>query len=168
VLTGGRHPDRLDRPDQLAAAIADALRYDDRALIEEKLSGTELTVGVIGGEDDLTALPVIEIVTTRTFFDYKAKYDPAASQEICPARVSDDVAARAQDLALRAHRALGCDDLSRTDMILAGERMAVLEVNTIPGMTSNSLLPKSARVAGIPFGELLDRLIGFALERSGR
>ncbi|HEX9437781.1 MAG TPA: D-alanine--D-alanine ligase [Candidatus Limnocylindria bacterium] len=158
----------VDRPDQLGAAIVDALRYDDRAMVEERLVGTELTVGVIGAEDELTPLPVIEIVTSRTFFDYKAKYDPAASQEICPARVSDDVAARAQDLALRAHRALGCDDLSRTDMILAGERMAVLEVNTIPGMTSNSLLPKSARVAGIPFGELLDRLIGFALERSGR
>lgn len=155
----------VERPEQLGAAITDALRYDDRALIEERLEGTELTVGVIGQDDDLTPLPVIEIVTSRAFFDYKAKYDPAASQEICPARVPDDVARRAQDLALRAHRALGCDDLSRTDMILSGSRMPVLEVNTIPGMTSNSLLPKSARVAGIPFGELLERLLGWAIER---
>ena len=159
---------RVDRPDQLPAAVADALRYDDRALIEERLDGTELTVGVIGGDDDLIALPVIEIVTRRTFFDYKAKYDPAETQEICPARVPDDVARRAQDLALRVHRALGCADLSRTDMIHAGARMPVLEVNTIPGMTSNSLLPKAARVAGIPFGELLDRLIRSAMERGGR
>jgi D-alanine-D-alanine ligase len=158
----------VDRPDELAAAIADALRYDDRALIEEKLAGTELTVGVIGREDDLTALPVIEIVTTRTFFDYQAKYDPAATQEICPARVPEDVARRAQEIALQVHRALGLDDLSRTDMILAGERMPVLEVNTIPGMTANSLLPKAARVAGIPFGDLLERLIAQALERSRR
>ena len=155
----------VERPDQLAGAITDALRYDDRAMIEERLEGTELTVGVIGGEDDLVALPVIEIVTSRTFFDYKAKYDPAVSQEICPARVPDDVARRAQDLALRAHRALGCEDLSRTDMILSGTRMPVLEVNTIPGMTANSLLPKSARVAGIPFAELLERLIRSAVER---
>ncbi|MBI2982825.1 MAG: D-alanine--D-alanine ligase [Chloroflexi bacterium] len=156
----------VERPDHLGAAIADALRYDDRAMIEERLAGTELTVGVIGGEDDLVALPVIEIVTDRTFFDYKAKYDPAASEEICPARVPDDVARRAQDLALRAHRALGCEDLSRTDMILSGSRMPVLEVNTIPGMTANSLLPKSAHVAGIPFGELLERLISSAMERA--
>lgn len=158
----------VERPDQLAAAVADALAYDDRALIEERLAGTELTVGVVGADDDLVALPVIEIVTDRTFFDYKAKYDPAASQEICPARVADDVAKRAQEVALQAHRALGCEDLSRTDMIHSGGRMAVLEVNTIPGMTANSLLPKSARVAGIPFGELLERLIRSALERGVR
>jgi len=157
----------VERPDQLGAAIADALQYDDRAMIEELLRGTELTVGVIGGEEDLTALPVIEVVTTRSFFDYRAKYDPALTEEICPARVPDEVARRAQDLALRAHRALGCEDLSRTDMVLVGQRLAALEVNTIPGMTANSLLPKAARVAGIPFGELLERLIRSALERSG-
>ena len=156
-----------ERPDQLPAAVAEALRYDDRALIEERIDGTELTVGVIGSDDDIVALPVIEIVTERVFFDYKAKYDPAASQEICPARVPAEVAARAQEVALQAHRALGCTDLSRTDMIHSGPRMAVLEVNTIPGMTANSLLPKSARVAGIPFGELLERLIRSAMERGG-
>lgn len=158
----------VERPGELDAAISDALRYDDRAMIEERLVGTELTVGVIGGDDDLTALPVIEIVTKRAFFDYKAKYDPSASEEICPARVPDDVAKRAQDVALRAHRALGCEDLSRTDMILTGARMPVLEVNTIPGMTSNSLLPKSARVAGVPFADLLERLLRSALERAHR
>jgi len=82
--------------------------------------------------------------------------------------VPDDVARRAQDVALEAHRALGCADLSRTDMILRGARMTVLEVNTIPGMTANSLLPKSARVAGVPFAELLERLIRSAMDRTGR
>ena len=156
----------LDRPDQLPAALVESLRYDDRVLVEERLTGTELTVGVIGGDLDLVALPVIEVVTKREFFDYKAKYDPELTDEICPARVSDEVARRAQDLAERAHRALGCRDLSRTDMILTADgRMPVLEVNTIPGMTANSLLPKAARVAGIPFGQLLERLVGKALER---
>lgn len=159
----------LDRPDQLPAALVESLRYDDRVMVEERLIGTELTVGVIGGDEDLVALPVIEVVTKREFFDYKAKYDPELTDEICPARVSDEVARRAQDLATRAHRALGCRDLSRTDMILTADgRMPVLEVNTIPGMTANSLLPKAARVAGIPFGQLLERLVAKALERSGR
>jgi D-alanine-D-alanine ligase len=159
----------LDRPDQLPSALVESLRYDDRVLVEERLIGTELTVGVIGALDDLVALPVIEVVTKREFFDYKAKYDPELTDEVCPARVSEEVARRAQDLATRAHVALGCRDLSRSDMVLTADgRMPVLEVNTIPGMTANSLLPKAARVAGMPFGQLLERLVGWALDRSGR
>ncbi len=157
----------VERPDDLPAAITEALGYDDRILIEERLRGTELTVGVIGNGDGLTALPVIEIVPKREFFDYRAKYDPELTDEICPARIPDELAARAQDLARRAHVALGCRDLSRTDMIATPDgRLAVLEVNTIPGMTANSLLPKAARVAGIPFGELCGRLVELALERA--
>jgi D-alanine-D-alanine ligase len=155
------------RAQELAPAIADALRYDERALVEEYLKGTELTVPVIGN-DDLTALPVIEIVTEREFFDYHAKYDAGASEEIVPARIADDVAKRAQDLAVRAHRALGCRGMSRTDFVWVGERMVALEVNTIPGMTANSLLPKAARAAGIGFGDLLTRFIDWALEDARR
>lgn len=148
---------------EIEPAIIEALRYDDRVLVEELLVGTELTCGVIGN-DDPVALPVIEIVPKSGLFDYQAKYDPAASEEICPARIDDLLAARVQDAALRAHRALGCRGLSRTDFIWTGERLVTLEVNTMPGMTANSLLPKAALVAGIPFGELLERIIGWALE----
>ena len=149
--------------EEMRSALEEAFRYDDRALVEERLSGTELTVGVIGNRE-LTALPVIEIVTKREFFDYQAKYDPAVTEEICPARVSDAIAGEVQDLAMRAHRALGCRGLSRTDFIYGAEGPVVLEINTMPGMTVNSLLPKAARVAGIPFGELLHRLVQLALE----
>ncbi len=142
--------------------LAEAFHYDDRALVEERLAGAELTVGVIGNRE-LIALPVIEIVTKREFFDYQAKYDPAASEEICPARIAEDEALRVQDLAQRAHRALACRGLSRVDLIVTERGPFVLEVNTMPGMTVNSLLPKAARAAGIPFGELLDRLIRLAL-----
>ena len=147
------------------AAIAEALRYDRRALVEERITGVELTVGVIGPDDDLQALPVIEIVPKRAFFDYRAKYDAGASDEICPARVPDAVAKRAQDLAIRAHRALGCRAISRLDLIWSPvtDRLVVLEVNTMPGMTANSLVPKAALVAGISFPELVDRLVGWAL-----
>ena len=153
--------------EQLAPAIADALKYDERALVEELLGGTELTVAVIGN-DDLTALPVIEIVTKREFFDYTAKYSAGESEEIVPARIPESVARRAQDIAVRAHQALGCRGMSRTDLMWSGDRMATLEVNTIPGMTANSLLPKAARAAGIQFGDLLARFVDWALEDARR
>jgi D-alanine-D-alanine ligase len=155
------------RAEDLGAAIADALRYDDRALVEEYLVGRELTVAVIGN-DDLVPLPVIEIVTKREFFDYKAKYDAGASEEIVPARIPDDVARRAQSLAVKAHQVLGCRGMSRTDLVWNGDRMATLEVNTIPGMTANSLLPKAAKAAGIEFGDLISRLLEWALEDARR
>jgi D-alanine-D-alanine ligase len=120
------------------------------------------------GNDDLTPLPVIEIVTKRRFFDYVAKYDAGESEEIVPARVPDAVARRAQDAALKAHAALGCRGMSRTDFVWTGERMVVLEVNTIPGMTANSLLPKAAKAAGIPFGDLVTKLVDWALEDAER
>jgi len=85
-----------------------------------------------------------------------------------PARIPNDVARRAQDIAVRAHRALGCRGMSRTDLMWSGERMVTLEVNTIPGMTANSLLPKAARAAGIPFGDLIARLVDWALEDARR
>ena len=109
---------------------------------------------------------MVEIVPKREFFDYRAKYDPAFCEEICPAELAPDVVETAQDLAIRAHRALDCRGYSRVDMILTADRgPVVLEVNTLPGMTINSLFPKAASAAGISFGELLDRLVA---ARSGR
>lgn len=150
--------------EEMRPALEEAFAHDSRAIAEERIEGTELTVGVIGNRE-LTALPVVEIVPKREFFDYRAKYDPELCDEICPARVAPEVVTRVQELALRAHRALGCRGLSRVDLIHSATRGPfVLEVNTLPGMTVNSLLPKAARAAGIPFGELLHRLVELALE----
>jgi D-alanine-D-alanine ligase len=150
-------------PDELRPALELAFEYDSRVLVEERLDGREITVGVIGNRR-LTALPVVEIVPRREFFDYRAKYDPELCEEICPADLPPDVVEKVQDIALRAHRALDCRGYSRVDMILTADRGAVvLEVNTLPGMTINSLFPKAARAAGIPFGELLDLLVRLAL-----
>jgi D-alanine-D-alanine ligase len=152
------------RRDELEGVLRDAFAFDPRVLVEERIVGTELTAAVIGNRQ-LQALPLVEIVAKRAFFDYKAKYDPAASDEICPARVSPEVTREAQEIAMQAHRALGCRGLSRTDLIATEDRgLFVLELNTLPGMTVNSLLPKAARAAGIPFAELLDRLVQLALE----
>jgi D-alanine-D-alanine ligase len=150
-------------PAEMRPALEEAFGYDARVLVEEHLSGRELTVGVIGNRE-LTALPVVEIVTKHEFFDYQAKYDPSESEELCPAPIPGELAAAAQGLAIRAHRALDCRGLSRVDLIHAPRGLVVLEVNTMPGMTVNSLLPKAAHAAGIPFGELLDRLVRLALE----
>ncbi len=153
----------VHHPGELPPALERAFEHDARVLIEERLLGREVTVGVIGNRR-LTALPVVEIVPKREFFDYRAKYDPDLCDEICPADLAPEVVGAVQDLALRAHRALDCRGLSRVDMIIVPDRgPVVLEVNTLPGMTVNSLLPKAARAAGIPFGELLDRLVRLAL-----
>jgi len=158
----------VDDPDGLEAAIAEALRYDDRALVEERAIGRELTVAVIGN-DELQALPVIEIVTKHAFFDYRAKYDAGESEEIVPADIPPAVARRAQELGLRAHQALRCRGMSRTDLTWTeDDRMVVLEVNKIPGMTANSLVPKAARAAGISFEALLEKLVAWALEDADR
>ncbi len=147
----------------LEAALAGALAHDDRALVEERVAGIEVTCGVIGNDEPET-LPLVEIVPKGDVFDYRAKYDPSASDEICPARLTPAAAAAVRDAALRAHRALGCRGLSRVDLILVGDAPVVLEVNTMPGMTANSLLPKAALAAGIAFPDLLDRLVRWALE----
>ncbi len=150
----------------LQAAIEAALRADRKgeALVEKFISGREITVPVLSEE----ALPVIEIRPKKkgAWFDYEVKYNSDLVDEIVPAPFSAAITRKAQDLALRAHRALKCRHISRTDMILEAKtnRLYVLETNTMPGMTSASLFPKSAKAAGISFPELLDRLIRMALE----
>jgi D-alanine-D-alanine ligase len=152
--------------EQFHKALEDAWQFDRRCLVEKFIAGVEVTGGVLGN-DSLEALPLIEIVpgAGHEFFDYAAKYTPGASQEICPARLSPELTAKGRDYALRAHRALGCRGYSRTDMIVSGDEVIVLETNTIPGMTQTSLFPQAAAAAGMPFSKLLDRLIELALEK---
>lgn len=155
---------KVTEAETLADAVTQSLTYDETVVIEAFIGGTELTCAVLGN-DDPKALPVIEIIPREsTYFDYKAKYTPGATTEICPARISDALTARVMDLAERAHRALYLKGYSRTDMMLRGEELFVLETNTIPGMTRTSLLPQSAKAAGYSFSALLDRLIELALE----
>lgn len=153
------------RSEDLRAAVEAGWQHDPSVLIEAYIEGTEITGGVIGN-DALEALPIIEIIPGRQheFFDYTAKYTPGATQEICPARIDAELTAEAQRLALEAHRTLFCRGYSRTDMMLRGREIFVLETNTIPGMTATSLLPQAARSAGLSFGQLLDRLIELSLE----
>jgi len=152
--------------EQLLLGIERALRHDTQVMVEQYIKGRELTVGVFGNRN-LTALPVIEIVPGPgfDFFDYDAKYKAGATEEICPARISAEIAENAQQYALAAHRALRLRGYSRTDMILTPNgALFLLETNTIPGMTATSLMPQAAAVYGLPFPQFLERLIELGME----
>jgi len=145
----------------LNTAIEEAFKYDDEILIEEFIKGRELTVGIL----DEKPLPVIEIVTKKGHYDYRAKYESPDTRYLVPAPLKIAVAKKAQDAGIRAHSALGCRSFSRVDMILGEDnKIYVLEVNTIPGLTSRSLLPKAAEAAGISFIELCKRILKGALK----
>ena len=149
----------------LAAGLRQAFGYDKEVMVEEFIRGREITGGVLGN-DSLQALPLVEIIPNKeyAFFDYEAKYKAGASREICPADFSAEITGKAQDYAVRAHRALRLRGYSRTDMIVSEQgEVFVIETNTIPGMTPTSLLPQAALAAGFSFPQLLDLLIGLAL-----
>lgn len=153
----------VKKREDLERAVKEAFRHDRKVLIEEYIKGIEITVPILGNEKP-EALPVIEIVPKREFFDYQAKYEPDFCEEIVPARISEELTRKAQNLGILAHRTLESRGLSRVDMIIGNDDIYVLELNTIPGMTSVSLFPKAAAASGISFPELLDRLIESALE----
>jgi D-alanine--D-alanine ligase len=150
---------------ELCVSIDKAFALDKEILLEEYIKGREITAGVIGNRS-LHALPIVEIIPEEEheFFNYEAKYQEKTSQEICPAELPESITRLAQEYALRAHKALNLRGYSRTDMIVRGEDIVVLETNTIPGMTQTSLFPLAARAAGMDFSALLDRLIKLAIE----
>ena len=156
--------------ERLGPALDAAFVLDDLVLIEEYLTGTELTCGIlddpeVGGP---VALPLVEIIPKREFFNYEAKYTPGAAEEICPARLPAAAVWRAQAAALRAYRVLGCADFARVDLFVREADVVVLEVNTIPGLTEGSLFPRASRAAGIEFPTLIESLVALALQRAGR
>ena len=155
----------LKSEESLKDALDLAFEHDQTVMLETYIDGVELTGGVLGN-NDLQALPLIEIIPNKDheFFDYEAKYVAGVSQEICPARIDDELTQKAQTLAKSAHRALACKGYSRTDMILRDRDIFVLETNTIPGMTATSLLPQAAAAAGFNFSQLLDKLIELSVE----
>ena len=148
--------------DHLRSGLEEILAQSSEALIEKYLPGKEITVPLIGN-DSPQALPVIEIVPAGLFFDYRAKYN-GSTLEICPARIEEKIAKKAQEIAVCAFQALGCRGFARADMIYFEESIYLLEINTIPGLTRESLLPKSAKVAGLEFPDLVEKIIELGLE----
>jgi len=147
----------------LPAALKKAFSFGPQIIVDEYLPGVEVTCGVLGNKSPF-ALPVVEIIPKKEFFDYEAKYQPGMSEEIVPARISKELTKKVQETAIRVYKAVGCRGFGRVDMIISKGKPHVLEINTIPGLTPNSLLPKEAAAAGISYAKLLDMVINFALE----
>jgi D-alanine-D-alanine ligase len=147
----------------LDAALEDCFRFGEAVIVEEFFSGRELTVGILGD----VALPVIEIVPREGFYDYQHKYTKGASEYFVPAPIGDEATQAVQYAALAAKRALGLEIYSRVDVILASDgSLNVLEINTIPGMTETSLLPKAAAAAGLDFPTLCERIASLSMQRT--
>lgn len=155
----------VDRYADLEKAINAAFRLDENVLIEQFVPGRELTVAIL----DNAALPVIEIVPKNRVFDFESKYQAGAAEYILPARLEAAQASKVQEVALTAHRMLGCSGFSRVDLILTADNVPVmLEVNAIPGLTEFSLVPKAAQLAGISFEQLCIRSLELAYEKASK
>ena len=157
---------------ELGAAVALARRHDEKVLIEEFVPGTEVECGVLGnlGADERPIASVVgEIVPHGDWYDYAAKYDEGGSDIIVPARVPDETARRVQEIAVDAFVATECEGMARIDFFVRpGGEVVVNEINTIPGFTSTSVYAKLFEASGIPYAELLDRLVQLALDRHER
>ncbi len=153
-------PDITD--EDLSKAIDLAYSYSDKVIIEQYIKGRELTVTVIGDE----AYPVIEIKPKNGFYDYLHKYTKGMTEYVCPAELDAEMEKHAKEVALSAHNSLQCSVYSRVDFILSDENeLQCLEVNTLPGMTETSLVPKSAKALGMSFAELIEKIIQISLNR---
>lgn len=158
----------IDNANQLHEAVESAFRLDDRLLIEERIAGKEITVGVLDTDEGCQAFPVIEITTPEdSWYDYEHRYTRGLSDHIMPARLSPEQTRRLQDIAIAAHEALGCRDLSRADFVVPDDSQEyLLEVNTMPGMTPTSLYPDGAAGYGLSFAELVSYLVERAFRRN--
>tara|TARA_R110002073_G_scaffold6938_6_gene40196 strand:+ start:1638 stop:2495 length:858 start_codon:yes stop_codon:yes gene_type:complete len=159
---------RVENENELASALSLAFEYDPKLLIEERIFGKEITVGVLETTSGPRPLPVIEILTDEnTWYDFDHRYTEGLSDHVVPAQLSQSQTERLQDIAVRAHVALGCRDLSRADFVVPQEdKEILLEVNTLPGMTPTSLYPDAARVSGHSFEELVSILVEQAASRN--
>jgi len=148
----------------LEEALKLAFSFSDKALVDEYLKGMEVTCSVLGNED-ARALPVIEIIPKKgDFFDYESKYTESGSDEIVPARISSRLTKVVQELSIKVHKAIGARGFSRVDFILKENKYPIiLEINTIPGLTPMSLLPKAARESGLSYSQLLDKIIRYSI-----
>lgn len=153
---------KVKEQEEFMPAIEKAFKEDSEILIESFLDGTEVSVGVINYKGEVKVLPITEIVSENEFFDYEAKY-LGQSQEITPARIDEDMTSKVSAIAKKVYQTLKMDGFSRSEYIIVNGEPHLLEVNTVPGLTEESILPQQAREAGITLPELFDNAIELAL-----
>lgn len=150
--------------EELEPAIQKAYKEDDEIIIESFLDGTEVSVGVISFKGEVKVLPITEIVSENDFFDYQAKYE-GKSQEITPARISPEQEKNVSEVAKKAYEVLKMKGYTRSEFIFIGDEPYMLEMNTTPGLTKESILPQQAQIAGISIGELFESAVEEALKK---
>lgn len=150
-----------ENDEEFQKGLQAALTFDEQVLVESFVAGKELTVSIMGNDENVQSLPIIEIVSKNKIYDYEAKYAPGMSEHIVPAKLSEDITKRCQDWAIMAHKQLGCANYSRVDFILPndGGDPVILEVNTLPGMTPTSLYPDAAKAVGYSYDDMIECLI---------
>jgi D-alanine-D-alanine ligase len=152
----------VERVEEWGKGLAEAMRHDSQVLVEEKISGRECTVGILGHD----TLPIVEVRPKAGIYDYQTKYSVGTTDYLCPAPFDDATTKRIQAAGLAAFKTIGGRDYARVDvMVRPNGEPIVLEVNTLPGMTETSLLPKAAAAAGIGYAELCERMVKLALKR---
>lgn len=151
--------------EELLTAIEVAYKEDNEIIIESFLNGTEVSVGVINYKGEIKVLPMTEIVSENDFFDYEAKY-LGKSQEITPARIDDKIRDRVAETASRVYKILNMQGFSRSEFIIVDGVPFLLEMNTVPGLTNESILPQQAKAADIPLADLFDNAIVLALQKA--
>lgn len=145
------------KKEEVKDAVMDALKYDSEVMVEKYIKGSEITCCILNG----VSLPIISIKPKSDFFDYTSKYDSSKSKEIV-ITFEDSIQKKIQDMALKCYNVCKCKAYGRVDMILQGDKAYVLEMNTLPGLTENSLFPKSAKAVGMDFKTLLDNIIKYS------
>jgi D-alanine-D-alanine ligase len=145
--------------EELQPALNEAFREDNEAIIERYIKGTEVTCGLMKKGDGFTLFPITEIVSKNEFFDYEAKYTVGKAEEITPARIDDAEAKKCYDMAMNIYKLTNCSGIVRVDFIIKGNQVYFLELNSIPGMSEESIIPKQVRTMGLSMETVLQQVI---------
>jgi D-alanine-D-alanine ligase len=151
--------------EDLQAALDEALNEDDEAIVEQYIKGTEVTCGLMKGPEGFTVFPLTEIIPENEFFDYEAKYTKGKAQEITPARIDQEIVKKCQEMAMDIYMLTNCSGIIRVDFIIKGNQIYFLELNSIPGMSEESIIPKQVSSLGLKMEYVLQQVIDDVLVR---
>ena len=150
---------KVVRLEELQPALEEALQEDCEAIVERYIKGTEVTCGLMKRGEDFTLFPITEIIPENEFFDYESKYTVGKAKEITPARIDDDISKKCQEMAMAIYKLTNCSGIIRVDFIIKGNQVYFLELNSIPGMSEESIVPKQVRSMGLKMETVLQQVI---------